>query len=179
MFGYISLRSVNKGEISLSRIFQSLSVAAKVLHSGGSCLNQEEASLKENLNKEIEVVIEQPHIQSYIKPKSVSSTVINQSDVLKELFGFGVDIYKVEQNSEAYKHILQSNVIDIQQRIAFLKQFNLQDNEIGKIITKNPKILQEDLDDLQVRINYLQYKKFSDEMITSILKKNPFWLSHR
>lgn len=115
----------------------------------------------------------------YIKQTTISSSCINGSEILQELFKLNVDLYKVEENEEAYEYILQRNFNDIKEYIIFLKKLDLREADIGNLITKNPLILKEDIEDLYVRINYLKYKKFSDDKITAIVQKNPFWLTYR
>lgn len=102
---------------------------------------------------------------------------IKKSETLQELFRLGVNLHKIEENSEATHFILCSTLEDIRKPIEFLKDLSVDD--IGKIITKNPLILKEDLENLLVRVNYLKFKKFSNKMVTRIVQDNPFWLSHR
>lgn len=114
-----------------------------------------------------------------IRPKSISSFYINESEILQALFSLNVNLFEVEENEEAFKYILQRNFSDIKGHIMFLEELNIEKSDIGNIISKNPMILKEDIEDLKVRVNYLEYKKFTPSMITNIVKKNPFWLSHR
>lgn len=174
MFTYTPLRTLYKAQTCLLRMVQTLPVLDKI--SNNSYLQvKEENSQIQSVNKEITISDKIP----YIKPKTVSSSYINDSEILQELFKLNVDLYKVERNTEAYEYILQQKFDDVKEHIIFLKELDLEDIDIGNIITKNPLIFKEDLEDIRVRINYLKYKKFTNIMITEVIKKNPFWLSHR
>lgn len=173
MFTSLSLRTLFKNQPCFLRMVQTLSVLDKA--SNNSFLQvKEDNSQIQSVNDEITIADKIP----YIKPKTISSCYINESETLQELFKLNVDIHKVEQNVEAYEYILQQKFVDIKEHIIFLKKLNLENVEIGKIITKNPFILKEDLENLKVRINYLKYKRFTDHMIQEVVKKNPFWLTH-
>lgn len=163
-----------KTEKCLSRMMQTLSVSDKTVPDSSLQLDKYNSDIQ-NVQTKTALGDRKP----YVYTKTVSSMFINKSEILQELLKFNVELYKVEKNAEAFDYILQRNFADIKEHIIFLKELDLEDSDIGQLITKNPLILREDLEDLRVRINYLKYKKFSDEMITSILKKNPFWLSQR
>lgn len=174
MFTYLPLRNLCKTQTCFLRMVQTL----PVLDKGSNNIlleDKEDNSHIQSVNNDIAITGQIP----YIKPKTVSSTYINKSETLQELFKLDVDIHKVEQNAEAFEYILQQKFVDIKEHIIFLKELNLEIADIGKIITKNPFIFKEDLEDLRVRINYLKFKRFTDIMVTKIVKKNPFWLSHR
>lgn len=173
MFAHIAMRVLFKTERCLIRMIQTLSVSEK--NSASNALQLQDHISLQNVKKETNIYGTIP----LIKPETLSTTYINESEILQELFKLNVDLYKVERNKEAYEYILQQNFDNIKQHIVFLKELNMENVDIGKILTKNPLILKEDLNDLKVRINYLQYKRFTDNMITAIVKKNPFWLSYR
>lgn len=173
MFKYIGIRNISSTIQKYLSVLPQESLSNKTLHIDNLPSELEKSS--PSLTSEVTVYNKIPNVQ----PKTVSSFYINESEVLQELLKLNVNLYKVEKVKEAFDFILQRKFDRIREHIILLKEFNLEDDEIGKLITTNPLILKEDLNDLRVRINYLQYKKFSDEMITAILRKNPFWLSHR
>lgn len=162
-------------ETCLSRMIQTLPVLNKRTVPNVS-LYTEKRNVLGNANEITEISLNDE--QQYIRPKSISSSYINESKMLQKLFGLNVDLYKVETNKEAYNYISQRNFDDIKGHIIFFKELNLEEDEIGNIISKNPMILKENIEDLNIRINYLKYKKFTNSMITNIIKKNPFWLSY-
>lgn len=171
----VSVRTFLKVEKCLVRMIQTLPVVEKTPVSNDSSLYAEKNNIPAEKLYEVSVIDELQHT----RPKTISSSFVNESEILQELFKLNVDLHKVESNEEAYEYIVTRGFDAIKEHIVFLKQLNLEEPDIGHIITKNPLFLKENIDDLNVRINYLKYKKFTNSMITSIVKKNSFWLSHR
>lgn len=169
-----SLRVLCIIEKSLSRMVQTLPVLHTTTRPNSSHSSTEQNELF--IQKENKIPFGE--IQD-IKLKSISSSYMNESEILQSLFSLNVNLYEVEKKEEAFKYILQKKISDIEGHIIFLKELNIEGIDIGNLISKNPMILKEDLEDLNVRINYLKYRKFTPSMISNIVKKNPFWLSHR
>lgn len=173
MFKYIFVRYICTDTRKYLSTIPQISLQNKTVNSNNSSIAPDKAI--GNVNTEVAIYRRIP----YIQPKTVSSFYINESEILQELFKLNVNLYEVEQVTEAFDYLLPRKFDDIKDHIIFLKELKLKNEEIGEVITKNPLLLKEDLEDLKVRINYLQYKKFSNEMIKAIIHKNPFWLSHR
>lgn len=104
---------------------------------------------------------------------------VTKSATLQALLKVGVNLNSIERRKGLPQFILN---LDFEQNmkdhIEFLTtKAELNTEELGRFLTKNPLIFKENLDDLQTRINYLQSKQFKHEQIVQIIKKNPFWLS--
>lgn len=120
------------------------------------------------------------HIAPFLKPTFNFAAYINKSETLQELLKLGVNLNKLEKNTDVPPFILSLKFEEnIKPYIIFLYDLGLSVEDIGQLITKNPFIFRVDMDDLNVRINYLKAKKFDDAMIQRILSKNPYWLSFR
>lgn len=119
------------------------------------------------------------HVSSYLRPTFNFAAYANKSNTIQELVKLGIDLHYIEKKqTDAIPFILGLNFDDIKEHIIFLNQLGLRNEEIARIVTRNPYIFKEELDNLEVRVTYLKYKKFTDDMILRILGNNPFWLSY-
>ncbi|XP_070550349.1 transcription termination factor 3, mitochondrial-like [Ptychodera flava] len=62
-------------------------------------------------------------------------------------------------------------------KISFLHSVGVEDDNLGKFLTKNPFILTEDVQNLKARVHYLKAKKFKDDGIAQIINRAPFFLN--
>lgn len=119
-------------------------------------------------------------VAPYLRPTFNFAAYINKSETLQKLLLLGVELYKLEGNTDYMQFIFGLNFEnDVQNRVLFLKDLGLEIESIAKIITKNPFILKTSIEEMQIRVHYLEYKKFSKDMIVRILTLNASWLTYR
>ncbi|XP_076291827.1 mitochondrial transcription termination factor 3 isoform X2 [Lasioglossum baleicum] len=93
----------------------------------------------------------------------------DDSFTIQQLVKLGVELYKLEKDREVVEMFLSLDFDkDIKPYITFLKDCGVQPENLGRFITKNPKIFKEDMDDLRTRIRYLMAHNFTPAMIQNI-----------
>ncbi|XP_066120742.1 transcription termination factor 3, mitochondrial [Saccopteryx bilineata] len=103
---------------------------------------------------------------------------VDHSETLQKLVLLGVDLSKIEKHPDAANLILRLDFEkDIKQILLFLKDLGIEDNQLGKFLTKNYAIFSEDLENLKTRVAYLQSKNFSKANITHMVRNAPFLLN--
>lgn len=103
--------------------------------------------------------------------------LVKESMVLSNLVMLGVSLAEIEKQGAANMLVQLNYENDVQPLLLFLKEIGVADEDLCRVITKNPFLFKEEITDLQVRINYLRSKKFSKESISSIVTRNPKALS--
>ncbi|XP_044587195.1 transcription termination factor 3, mitochondrial isoform X1 [Cotesia glomerata] len=112
-----------------------------------------------------------------LKPTFNFAAYANQSPTIQELVKLGVQLWRIEANQESMACILKRNFEDMKPYIQFLHDCGVPPEEIGRFITKNPRIFEQDMDDLKTRIRYLRAHNFSRDNIARIVTAHPPWLS--
>ncbi|KAM8966390.1 transcription termination factor 3, mitochondrial [Pelodytes ibericus] len=103
---------------------------------------------------------------------------VDRSETLQKLVLLGVDLSKIEKRPNVANFLLKLDFDkDVKNILFFLKDVGVDDNHLGKFLTKNPFILSEDLENLQKRVDYLSFKKFSKDAITRIVSRAPYLLN--
>lgn len=103
---------------------------------------------------------------------------VNDSETLTKLVQLGVDLSVMDQNPEKAKFVLKLDFErDVKRYIQFLHDLGVEEDMLGKVITKNPFLFKEDIENLEIRVNYLKSKKFTSDAIAWIITSNPFILS--
>ncbi|XP_052086431.1 transcription termination factor 3, mitochondrial-like [Mytilus californianus] len=103
--------------------------------------------------------------------------LVKESKVLSNLVMLGVSLAEIEKQGAADMMVQLNYENDVQPFLLFLKGIGVADEDLCRVITKNPFLFKEEVTDLQVRINYLRSKKFSKESISSIVTRNAKALS--
>ncbi|XP_033342975.2 mitochondrial transcription termination factor 3 isoform X1 [Megalopta genalis] len=118
------------------------------------------------------------HIGPYITPTFNFAKFADDSITIQKLVDLGVDLHKLEKHRDLVEMYLSLDFDrDIKPYITFLHDCGLQPENLGRFITKNPRIFKEDMDDLHTRIRYLAAHLFTPPMIQRIITGNPLWLS--
>lgn len=119
-------------------------------------------------------------VKREFQPSFNMAPYVNESPTLSNLVKIGVSLADIEKREGAADIIIKLDFEkDVQPFLLFLKDVGVDDENIGRVITKNPYLLKEDLQDLKARINYLRSKNFSTESVSSIVTRNPYMLSMR
>ncbi|XP_076648207.1 mitochondrial transcription termination factor 3 [Halictus rubicundus] len=120
------------------------------------------------------------HIGPYVTPTFNFAKFADDSITIQQLVRLGVELYKLEEDRDLVEMFLSLDFDrDIKPYITFLKDCGVQPENLGRFITKNPRIFKENMDDLRTRIRYLMAHKFTPTMIQSIVNGNPSWLSFK
>lgn len=99
---------------------------------------------------------------------------VTESETLSNLVKLGVDLSKVEKDVSTAEKVLKLNFeSNIKPVLLLLHGLGVNDEDIGKCITKAPGILLEPLDNINVRLNYFESKKFPKESIARIVVNQP------
>ncbi|XP_028673077.1 transcription termination factor 3, mitochondrial [Erpetoichthys calabaricus] len=103
---------------------------------------------------------------------------VEQSETLRQLVLLGVDLSKLEQRPNVGNMLIRLDFEkDIKEKLLFLKEVGVPENQLGPFLTKNPFILTENLEDVQIRVSYLKSKKFTNTAIARIISKAPYLLN--
>uniref|UniRef100_A0A5S6QUF0 mTERF domain-containing protein 1, mitochondrial n=1 Tax=Trichuris muris TaxID=70415 RepID=A0A5S6QUF0_TRIMR len=103
---------------------------------------------------------------------------VNDSEVLRNLVDFGVDLSALETKGNVADFLVKLNwENDVKPLLKFLFSLGVPVDQIGEYMTKNPWIFQQSLDNLQTRVEYLKSKNFSHSAIARIIVKARYWLN--
>ncbi|KFD58993.1 hypothetical protein M514_00156 [Trichuris suis] len=103
---------------------------------------------------------------------------VNDSEVLRNLVDFGVDLSTLETKGNVADFLVKLNwEKDVKPRLQFLFSLGVPVDRIGNYLTKNPWFFQQSIDSLRSRIEYLKSKNFPDASITRIILKARYWLN--
>ncbi|CDW54277.1 Putative mitochondrial transcription termination factor mterf [Trichuris trichiura] len=103
---------------------------------------------------------------------------VNDSEVLRNLVDFGVDLATLETRGNVADFLVKLNwEKDVKPRLQFLFSLGVPVDYIGSYLTKNPWFFQQSMDSLRSRIEYLKSKNFPDASITRIIMKARYWLN--
>ncbi|XP_028917866.1 transcription termination factor 3, mitochondrial [Ornithorhynchus anatinus] len=103
---------------------------------------------------------------------------VDRSETLQKLVHLGVELYKLEKRRDVGTLLLRLDFEkDIRKILLFLKDVGVEDDQVGKILTKNYAIFTEDIEDLKARVAYLKSKQFSKADIARMVTNAPFLLS--
>lgn len=135
----------------------------------------------EEKTKSILAPVENPSeidVEPTILPTFNLAAYVSKSETLQQLIKLGVDFSRIEKKVGHTKFVLNLDFErDMKEHLMFLtKTINMDPDNLGWFLTKNPIIFKESIDDLQTRINYLESKRFTKDDITSIVSRNPYWL---
>lgn len=98
----------------------------------------------------------------------------NKSHVIQQLVKLGVDLSKVEHDRDMAYFLIHADFDrHIKPHIRWLVDRGIKPDELGKFITRYPRVFNETLDILQQRVDYLSSKKFPPVHITRMLNKYP------
>lgn len=118
------------------------------------------------------------HFGPNVTPTYNFAKFADKSVTLQQLVKLGVELYKLESNRDVVEMLLSLDFDkDMKPYIQFLHDCGVSPENLGRFITRNPKIFKEDMDDLHTRIRYLRAHKFTPEKISLIINRHPPWLS--
>ncbi|KJH43435.1 hypothetical protein DICVIV_10535 [Dictyocaulus viviparus] len=104
--------------------------------------------------------------------------LVNHSVLLQNLVDIGVNLFEVEQNTSAGKHLLRLEFRkDVKPKLQWLLSLGFDVTDLGVYLTKNPFYLLQDLKDMQARVNYLTAMRFSKGDVCKIIKDFRYWLN--
>jgi mTERF domain-containing protein len=96
-----------------------------------------------------------PVVKREFQPSFNMAPYVNESPILSNLVKIGVSLAEIEKKERAADIIIKLDFEkDVQPFLLFLKDVAVDDESIGRVITRNPYLLDEDLQDLKV-INIL------------------------
>ena len=94
-------------------------------------------------------------VKREFQPSFNMAPYVNESPILSNLVKIGVSLAEIEKKERAADIIIKLDFEkDVQPFLLFLKDVAVDDESIGRVITRNPYLLDEDLQDLKV-INIL------------------------
>nr|XP_032826280.1 transcription termination factor 3, mitochondrial [Petromyzon marinus] len=106
------------------------------------------------------------------------SVYAERSHTLRQLVLLGVELWKVERLRGAASMLLRLDFAsDVQERLLFLRDVGLQDEDLGPFLTTNPFMLTQDISNLQARVHYLESCGFGRDAVAKMVRGAPFLLN--
>lgn len=119
------------------------------------------------------------YAEPMVRPTYNLAAYVQKSETLQQLVKLGVDLSQWDRMRVGQFSVNLDFKADIEPYIIYLKKdIGISIDDMGKLLSKNPKVLQEHLDNIQTRINYLELKTFTRDEIVSIITRNAFWLTY-
>lgn len=110
-------------------------------------------------------------------PKLYSfAPLVNHSETLSSLVRLGVDLTAIEKKGLANKIVKMDFKKYIKPHVFVLHELGVPDEDLGKILSKDPQLFLEDAQNVKVRIQYLKSKKFKREEICNMVCSNSLFL---
>lgn len=112
-------------------------------------------------------------VKPNLQPSFNFASYVNDSPLLTELIGLGVDLVKWEKGQIPDEVIQMDLTHDLKPILRHMRKIGIKDSDIGSILTRNPYILINGPSEFKEKTNYFLRKKFTPDQLATIAKGAP------